>query len=134
MVVDTSAVLAILLQEADASVFAEAIETAELRLISAVSVLEAGILLRSRKGDVGEQELDTFLAASGLQVVPFDEEQALVARSGFSRFGRGRPPAGLNFGDCAVYALAATRGEPVLFKGGDFSATDLEAHLPDTGA
>lgn len=133
MVVDTSAVVAILLQEADASVFAEAIEKAEQRLISAVSVLEAGILSKSRKGEAGGQELDNFLASAQLQIIPFDEEQALVARAAFGRFGRGRHRAGLSFGDCAAYALAATRAEPLLFKGDDFSATDIDAVVPRAG-
>ncbi len=126
MVVDTSVVLAILQQEEDAQAHAALIEAAETRLISAVSVLEAGILAQSRKGDEGAQALDAFLAAAALEVVPFDLEQSVLAREAFDRFGKGRHAANLNFGDCAVYALAASRAEPLLFKGEDFSATDLE--------
>ena len=125
MVVDTSAVMAILKQEPDARSYAEVIETAKVRLISAVSVLEAGILATSRKGDEGARELDTFLVAAELEVVSFDSEQAAVGRDAFRRFGKGRHAANLNFGDCAVYALAATRAEPLLFNGSDFSATDV---------
>jgi ribonuclease VapC len=130
MVVDTSTVMAILKQEPDALFYAELIETANVRLISAVSVLEAGILATSRKGDEGARELDAFLSAAELEVVPFDSEQAAVGRDAFRRFGKGRHPANLNFGDCAVYALAATRAEPLLFKGSDFSATDLQVSMP----
>ena len=131
MVVDTSAVMAILRQEPDASAYAQLIETAHVRLISAVSVLEAGILAISRKGDQGARELDSFLTAAELEVVPFDGEQAAVARDAFRRFGRGRHAAKLNFGDCAAYALAATHAEPLLFKGNDFSATDLRVCVPN---
>lgn len=126
MVIDTSVIMAILQQEDDAQSLAALIEQGETRLISAVSVLEAGILSQSRKGDEGSQALDAFLAAAALEVVPFDLEQSDLARAAFDRFGKGRYKANLNFGDCAVYALAASRAEPLLFKGEDFSATDLE--------
>lgn len=129
MVVDTSAIIAILQQEPDARRYADIIQEGAVKLVSAVSVLEAGILANARKGDQGEQELDAFLASAELEIVPFDEEQAAVARTAFKKFGKGNHPANLNFGDCAVYALAATRAEPLLFKGSDFSATDLEACL-----
>jgi ribonuclease VapC len=99
-------------------------------LISAVSVLKAGILATGRKGDEGARELDAFLSAAELEVVPFDSEQAAVGCDAFRRFEKGRHPANLNFGDCAVYALAATRAEPLLFKGSDFSATDLQVSMP----
>jgi ribonuclease VapC len=126
MVIDTSAVMAILQSEPEARKFSEAIETAALRLISAVSILEAGILVESRKGEDGAWELDTLVAAAALEVVPFDNEQAAVARNAFVRYGKGRHAARLNFGDCAVYALATTRALPLLFKGEDFAATDLD--------
>lgn len=129
MVVDTSAVMGILQEEPEARRLAEAIEAADIRLISAVSMLEAGILVESRKGQAGARELDAFIAAAALEVVPFDIEQAAVARDAFARYGKGRHAARLNFGDCAVYALAATRAAPLLFKGADFAATDLEACL-----
>ena len=125
MVVDTSAIMAILHQEPDAQLFAHRIAEAPIRLISAVSVLEAGIVATSRRGSEGADALDALLLAAALEVVPFDGEQAAVARLAFVRFGKRRHPANLNFGDCVVYALAATRALPLLFKGTDFAATDL---------
>lgn len=130
MVVDTSAVIALLQQEDEAPVIARALESAPLRLFSAVSALEAGIRATSRKGEWGRQQLDALIAAAGLEVVPFDAEQALIAREAFDRYGKGRHPAALNFGDCAVYALAASRGLPLLFKGADFALTDIESASP----
>jgi len=129
MVIDTSAVMAILQSEPEARRFAEAIETATVRLISAVSILEAGILVESRKGEDGARELDALVAAAALEVIPFDNEQAAIARSAFTQYGEGRHVARLNFGDCAVYALATTRALPLLFKGEGFAATDLEVFL-----
>ncbi|SMF22207.1 ribonuclease VapC [Tistlia consotensis] len=125
MIVDTSAVLAVLLQEPDAGTIAQALETAARRLVSAVSVLEAAIVLTARKGGSGVQQLDLLLSVGGFEIVPFDAEQAFAAREAFERFGKGRHPAALNFGDCAVYALAATRAMPLLFKGNDFARTDI---------
>lgn len=125
MVVDTSAVMAILQREEEAETFAAAIEADPVRLISAVSVLEAGMLVEARKREAGALELDNFLLRARLDVAAFDAEQAEVARSAFRRFGRGRHRAGLNFGDCAAYALARTRGERLLFKSGDFALTDV---------
>ncbi len=128
MVVDTSAILAILQQEPEAQTFSELIQDALSRHVSAVSVLEAGIILLRRYGAEGARDLDIFLSAAELEIGPFDQEQSEIARDAFDRYGKGRHPARLNFGDCAVYALAATRAEPLLFKGDDFSATDLEAY------
>jgi ribonuclease VapC len=125
IVVDTSAVLAILQLEPEAPTFAHAVESASERLISAVSVLEAGIVSLARRGQPGVQALETFIAAAEFDVVAFDAEQALIARGAFGRYGKGRHPAGLNFGDCASYALAASRGLPLLFKGADFAKTDI---------
>ena len=105
--------------------FAKAIESAEVCLISSVSVLEAGMLVEARKGMDGARELDNFLRDTGATEVPFGPEQSEVARIAFRRFGKGRHPAKLNFGDCAAYALAATSGEPLLFKGNDFSHTGI---------
>ncbi len=125
MVVDTSAVLAILQLEPEAERFARALEQAAERLISAVSVLEAGIISVSRRGPAGARGLDSFIAIAELEVVPFDAEQAGIARDAFNRYGKGRHAASLNFGDCAAYALAATRALPLLYKGADFSMTDV---------
>ena len=126
MVIDSSAVLAILQREPESSHFAALIEADPVRLISAVSVLEAGLIAEVRKGEAGALELDNFILRGQLQTVPFDVEQADIARLAFRRFGKGRHPARLNFGDCAAYALASIRGEPLLFKGEDFSKTDIE--------
>lgn len=104
-------------------------EEASERLIS-VSVLEAGIVSLSRRGESGVERLESFIATAELDVVAFDAEQCRAAREAFARYGKGRHPAGLNFGDCASYALAATRALPLLFKGADFAQTDIAAALP----
>jgi ribonuclease VapC len=125
MVIDTSAIMAILQLEPEARRFSELIEQASVRLVSAVSVLEAGILVDVRAGSIGARELDAFLQQAELRIVPFDYEQATIARDAWRRFGKGRHVAQLNFGDCATYALARGSGEPLLFKGNDFSKTDV---------
>ena len=125
MVIDTSVIIAIVQDEPDARALTERISEARVRLISAVSVLEAGIIAESRKGPDGAGDLDALLRRFEMDVVPFDAEQAGVAREGFRRFGKGNHPAGLNFGDCAAYALARVSGEPLLFKGNDFARTDI---------
>jgi ribonuclease VapC len=129
MVVDSSAVMAILQGEPESARLTEAIESAAERLISAVSVLEIGILALSRKGERGVAHADALLAAVGLEIVAFDREQAAVAREAFARYGKGRHAAALNFGDCAAYALAAARGLPLLYKGGAFARTDIRPAL-----
>jgi len=125
MVIDTSAVMAILQREPESDHFAALVEAASIRLISAVSMLEAGMIAEVRKGETGALELDNFILRGQFQTVPFDNEQADIARIAFRQFGKGRHPAALNFGDCAAYALASTRGEPLLFKGDDFTKTDI---------
>jgi ribonuclease VapC len=122
---DTSAVLAVLLDERERAEFVLLIEQASRRLVSAVSVLEAAMVLQGRQGDDARDDLDLFLQGASIEIVPFDEDQLSFARSAFRRFGKGRHPAGLNFGDCAAYALAQWSGEPLLFKGTDFAATDV---------
>jgi ribonuclease VapC len=122
---DTSAVLAVLQDEAERTEFVALIEQSSRRLMSAVSVLEAAMVLEGRKGDDAGFDLDLFLQRASIETVPFDHEQLMVARTAFRRFGKGRHAAGLNFGDCASYALAQWSGEPLLFKGSDFSATDV---------
>ncbi len=129
MVVDTSVIMAILQAEPEADDFSEAIRGATVRLISAVSILESGMVAQSRKRDLGARELDDLLRVANLTIVPFDAEQARVAIEGFRNFGKGNHPAGLNFGDCASYALARVSGEPLLFKGKDFARTDVAAVL-----
>jgi len=125
MVIDTSAVMAILQQEDEAELFARLIEDATVKLMSAGSVLEAGILAESRRRRSGTRELENFLLRAGIEIVPFDADQATIAREAYRGYGKGRHPAGLNMGDCFSYALAKTSGEPLLFKGDEFGRTDI---------
>ncbi len=126
MVIDTSAVLAIFLAEPDAPSFELAIDSDSNRLISAASVLETAIVLGSRYGDAGEREFDLFLYKAKVQTVAVTEDQAEVGRLAYRTYGKGRHPAGLNFGDCFSYSLSKTSGEPLLCKGDDFARTDVE--------
>ena len=126
MVVDTSAVVAILSDEGERHEFIELIAAAPTRIISAATVLEAGIVIEARKSEHAGRELDLFLHRARFEVVPVDANQVEVARAAFRRYGKGRHPAGLNFGDCFSYALARSRGERLLFKGEDFARTDIE--------
>lgn len=125
MVLDTSAIMAILLLEPEAEQFAAAIEADPMRLISAATAFEAALVIETRKGPAGGREYDLFMHRALIEVVPFTAEQLEAARDGWRRFGKGRHEAGLNLGDCFSYALAATSGEPLLFKGGDFELTDV---------
>ena len=127
MVVDTSALVAILLQEDDAPRFTAALAAADAPVISAATFAEAGIVIGLRRGLEGERDLDRLLSKAGIEVVPVDAEQAELARGAYRRFGKGLHPAGLNFGDCFAYALASARALPLLFKGDDFRQTDIEA-------
>jgi ribonuclease VapC len=127
VVIDTSAIIAVLLNEANAVSIARAIESDSLRLLSAANFLEASIVIESRKGETGGRELDLLLYRAAIEVVAVDQDQAEVARLAWRRFGKGRHPAGLNYGDCFAYALAKTRRLPLLFQGDDFSQTDIEA-------
>jgi ribonuclease VapC len=127
VVIDTSAIIAVLLNEANAVSIARAIESGSLRLLSAANFLEASIVIESRKGETGGRELDLLLYRAAIEVVAVDQDQAEVARLAWRRFGKGRHPAGLNYGDCFAYALAKTRRLPLLFQGDDFSQTDIEA-------
>jgi ribonuclease VapC len=125
VVIDTSAILAILEAEPDAAAFAEAIEMDPVRLVSAATVLEASIVVLARHGDAGARELDLFLLRAQADVVPVTAEHAALGRDAWVRYGKSRHPAGLNFGDCFAYALARASGEPLLFKGQDFRRTDV---------
>ena len=129
MVLDTSALLAILLDEPERRRFNEAIEADPKRLVSAAAVLETSIVLETRSGEIAGRELDLFLHRAGIQIVPIDSDHIDIARAAFRRYGKGRHSAGLNFGDCFSYALASAAGEPLLFKGADFSQTDLASVL-----
>jgi ribonuclease VapC len=124
MVVDTSALVAILLLEQDASTYAEAIAGAESAVMSAASYVELTIIAISR-GARGRAELEATLSDALIEIVPVTIDQAHIAADAYERYGRGRHPAALNFGDCFAYALAKSRNEPLLFKGADFGLTDV---------
>ncbi|HXA23868.1 MAG TPA: type II toxin-antitoxin system VapC family toxin [Acetobacteraceae bacterium] len=126
MVIDTSALVAVLLQERDADRVAQAIDAGSPRLLSAASLLEASIVIASRKGEAGGRELDLLMYRAGIEVVAVDQNQAETARATWRRFGKGRHPAGLNYGDCFAYALARSSRLPLLFRGNDFSQTDID--------
>ena len=127
MVIDSSAIVAILLKESETEAFIGAIEADGTRLISAASVVEAGIVLERRLGYEAGRDMDDLIREAEIAIAPVDAEQAQLAREAFRRFGRGNHPAGLNFGDCFSYALAQARSEPLLYKGGDFGKTDIAA-------
>lgn len=126
MVIDSSAIIAVMLNEANAVKIARVIEAGSQRLLSAANLLEASIVIESRKGEAGGRELDLLIYRAAIEVVAVDQEQAEVARIAWRRFGKGRHPAALNYGDCFAYALAKTRQLPLLFQGDDFSRTDIE--------
>ena len=130
MVIDSSAVLAILFDEPERRSFNEAIEAAETRMMSAATFVEVSIVVESRFGAEGLRDLDLFIERAGLEIAAVDAEQAHVARRAFSRFGKGRHQAGLNYGDCFAYALASVLGEPLLYKGEDFRQTDIPLFAP----
>lgn len=125
MVVDTSVIVAILLKEPDRGQFLRKLARARSRQLSAVGYLEAGMVLTTHFGSAAESALDDFLLQARIVTLPVSAVQAKVALDAFRRFGKGRHPAGLNFGDCFSYALAKECGEPLLFKGGDFGRTDV---------
>ncbi len=125
MVVDTSALLALLLDEPEAEAFSAALELDESRLVSAATLLEASIVIEARKGEAGGRELDLLVHRADMVVVPVDADHVAEARRAWRRFGRGHHAAGLNFGDVFAYALARVSGEPLLFKGDDFTRTDV---------
>jgi len=126
MVIDTSALVAVFLAEPERKQFLNLILEAEKRLISAATVLETGIVLEAKRGEAAGREFDLFVVRAQLEIVPVDAEQVEIARSAWRKFGKGRHAAGLNFGDCFAYALAASFGEKLLAKGQDFSFTDVE--------
>ena len=125
MVIDTSALVAILFREPERQKFLEVIVADTDRLVSAATMLETGMVVEGHQGEAAGREFDLFAVRSGLQVVPFDAEQLEIARSAWRRYRKGRHPAALNYGDCFVYALAKTSGEPILAKGTDFASTDV---------
>ncbi len=129
MIVDRSAILAILFAESDAALFAAAIGAADSCRISAATFVEVAAVVEAQTKGRGGSQLDALLRRAGFVIEPVTEEQAHLARQAYSEFGKGRHPAGLNFGDCFSYALAKSSGEALLFKGGDFSRTDIVSAL-----
>jgi ribonuclease VapC len=125
MVIDTSALLALLLNESDAETFRLALEEDETRLVSAATLLEAALVIEARKGESGGRELDLLISKAAIEVIAVDGDQINAARRAWRRFARGRHAAGLNYGDLFSYALARTTGQPLLFKGEDFTRTDI---------
>jgi ribonuclease VapC len=131
VIVDTSALIAILRAEPDAADFAEAIEAATSRRMSAANYLEAAVVMDSARDPIVSRRFDELCTAADIRIEPVTEAQARTAREAYRDFGEGSGhPAGLNFGDCFAYALAKDTGEPLLFKGKDFIHTDLASALP----
>ncbi len=127
MIIDTSAIMAILFGESDAAHYAQAISAAWPRRMSAVALLEATMVVEGKGGTGAGRELDLFLDKAEIELTPVTPEHVEAARRAWRRFGKGNHRAALNFGDCLAYALAKTTGEPLLFKGDDFAHTDVEA-------
>jgi ribonuclease VapC len=125
MIVDSSALLAVLLQKPTGRGFDVAMVDAAVCHVSAPNFLEASMVLLARKGEDGVRDLDLLVARLGVRIMAFTESQARLARQAFARYGKGRHPAGLNFGDCIAYALAKETGEELLFQGTDFALTDV---------
>lgn len=131
MVIDSSAIAAILFGEPEAGLLIKALAAPGRKLMSAVNRVEAGIVVEARKGEVGAAALARLLALESIEVIAFDAGQAEIAQDAWRRYGKGRHPAGLNMGDCAAYALAKLTGDPLLYKGGDFTLTDIAAAAVD---
>ena len=128
MVIDTSALVAILQNEPERGELTSAIEEAESRVMSAVSFVETSMVIESRYGSDGRRDLDLLVSKARLELVSVDTNQAQIARDAFSRYGKGRHPARLNLGDCFSYALAKALDEPLLCKGTDFKRTDITTY------
>jgi|SRR5215469_18678672 len=129
MVIDTSAIVAVLLNEANAPWITQMIETGSPRVLSAANLLEASIVIDSRKGEAGGRELDLLIYRADIEIVPVDQDQVEIARIAWCCFGKGRHPAALNYGDCLAHALAKSRRLPLLYLSNDFSQTDIEGAL-----
>jgi ribonuclease VapC len=127
MIIDTSAIIAILFGEDDAEIYAEAITRADSCRISAATFVETAVVVEAQTRNNGGRQFDAFIRRAGIAIEPVTEEQAHIARQAFIDFGKGRHPAGLNYGDCFSYALAKAAREPLLFKGKDFAKTDVNA-------
>ncbi|CAH1674253.1 Ribonuclease VapC42 [Hyphomicrobiales bacterium] len=125
LIIDTSAVVACLTGEAERLAFVDIIEISQQRHMTAVNLLEARVVLTFTKG-LPSTAVDDFVADYGVEIIPFDEPLSELAFEAYGRYGKGRHPARLNMGDCAAYALAKARGWPLLYKGDDFTETDIE--------
>ncbi|HXF33252.1 MAG TPA: type II toxin-antitoxin system VapC family toxin [Candidatus Acidoferrales bacterium] len=129
MILDSSAALAVLLDEPERAAFRDQIVSARRRIMSSVTFLEAAIALFAKRGEAALAELDVWVEAADIEVVPFTAEHARIARRAYVVYGKRSHPAALNFGDCASYALAVAEGEPLLYKGDDFRQTNVESAL-----
>ena len=129
MIVDSSAVLAILFDEEGAETFARILTEADSCRMSAANFVEVAIVVEAQTKNSGSRQFDAFFRRAGIVIEPVTEEQAHIARQAYTDFGKGRHPAGLNFGDCFAYALAKASGESLLFKGQDFKKTDIASAL-----
>lgn len=125
MIIDTSAIIAILFDESDAETYAKAIVRSDSCRISAATYVEAAIVVEAHTKKNGGSQFDAFIRRAGITIEPVTVQHAQIARQAFIDFGKGRHPAGLNYGDCFSYALAKAAREPLLFKGKDFAKTDL---------
>ena len=126
MVIDTSALIAILFGEPEALSFTRVLAGETLKLISSFNALETGIVVEARKGEAGGREFDLLMHRAQIEIVAMNADQAELARAAWRKYGKGNHPAGLNIGDCCAHALAKYSGEPLLFKGDDFSQTDIQ--------
>ncbi len=129
MIVDSSALVAVLLDEPEAADFVALMLSAQHRRMSAVNWLESITVYEGRLGQAAGEVLDRIVEEMQIELVPVTVEQVLAARLAWRRFGKGNDPAHLNLGDCFAYALAQTSGEPLLFKGDDFARTDIQRVL-----
>jgi ribonuclease VapC len=129
MILDTSALVAILYKEPEAAAFARAIHDADACRMSVANYVELAMVVESQLGPEGMQQAQTLIRRAAIAIEPITIDHGELARQAFLDFGKGRHKAGLNFGDCFSYALAKATGEPLLFKGNDFSQTDIEAAL-----
>lgn len=127
MIIDSSAIIAILQSETECEALIRAMVRDSVRIMSAGNLLETGMLIQARYGYEGTRDLDLLIAKLGIEAIDFTPEQARLARKAFIDYGKGRHPAGLNFGDCIAYATARDTGEKLLFKGEDFAKTDIAA-------
>jgi ribonuclease VapC len=125
MVIDTSALIAILLGEPETEPFIRMLADDPKRMISAFNALESAIVIEAKKGEAGGRELDLLLHRTQIEIIALNGDQTELALSAWRKYGKGNHPAGLNIGDCCAYALSKYSGEPLLFKGNDFSRTDI---------